>query len=225
MEAETNEKYKAAVASLQLTDFDSQPLDIRYDLDNNGFLTYEIQVGGPELDAIKDRFNVAGQRVVIVRQLLSVYYLAEDAAKGTDKLVMKSVYFPKGFFFKKEDSAWLRGDRVEQVKFKDIDVSTGVVTLYAPLGWAHKASDCLEFPAAGWSGNPIIMMEGTDSQEVLEWTFGHELGHSILRLKDLDAATNIMHFSQGKTDNRVRYKPEATHYESGTENQWQTIPR
>jgi len=93
------------------------------------------------------------------------------------------------------------------------------------LKWNHDTSDGLEFPAAGWGGNPILLQEGTASQKDLEWTFGHELGHAILRLADVSAMTNIMHFSQGQVDYRLRYKPSVKHYKTGTENQWQTIPR
>ena len=90
----------------------------------------------------------------------------------------------------------------------------------------HPASSGLPYPASGWSGNPIVVAEANSSSEdPVGWTFGHELGHAILWLLDLDAPTDMMHYCRDRTDRRLRYKPLPRHYESGTENQWQLIPR
>jgi hypothetical protein len=90
---------------------------------------------------------------------------------------------------------------------------------------AHAAGEPLEFPAAGWSTDPILIIEGSASVDTLKWTIPHEVGHSALILKDVDDTTNCMHYSQGNTDYKLRYCPRNKRYEAGTENQWELIPR
>jgi predicted Zn-dependent protease len=63
------------------------------------------------------------------------------------------------------------------------------------------------------------------AEDILKWTFGHELGHAVLGLADVSATESIMNYSQGWTDHRLRYKPLPKKYKAGTENQWETISR
>ena len=55
----------------------------------------------------------------------------------------------------------------------------------------------MEFPAAGWSSDPIIIIEGSASVNTLKWTIVHEVGHRNLNLRDVDDTTNVMHYMQG----------------------------
>ena len=99
------------------------------------------------------------------------------------------------------------------------------ITLGAPLTKAHAVGESLEFPAGGWSTNPILIIEGSTSLDVIKWTIAHEVGHRALGLKDIDDRTDFMHWIQEWTDYRLRYCPRTKKHESGTENQWETIPR
>ena len=168
---------------------------------------------------------MAGQRVIIVRKMRSLYYLGAAAAAGSKTLQMRKLYFPDGFFFKENQSATLSGANPETVRFKKINTATGEIELYDELRSAHTVADTLEFPAAGWSGNPVVLAEGDANEDELKWTLGHELGHSILCYKDLNDTTNVMHFQQGHADHRQRYKPKPLYYKTGEENQWETVPR
>ena len=82
--------------------------------------------------------------------------------------------------------------------------------------------------AAGWSSDPILIIEGSASLNVAKWTVLHEVGHRALELADVDDATDFMNYSQGWTDYRLRYCPRRKRYPAGTtdtENQWEKIPR
>ncbi|HEY3442004.1 MAG TPA: hypothetical protein VGK29_14680 [Paludibaculum sp.] len=230
-EFKLNTKYKAAVAVTQLEDCGL--LDIRYDLNNDGYLTYEVGGSGPEFEVIRDEFRRSCQRIIVVRNLQSLYYLDKGAKQGDSELTFRSKYFPDGFYFKNGQTATLQGPTQETLRLKQINRSSGVVTIdVTPINpegrllHDHPEGSGLIFPAAGWSGDPIVVTEGEATDEGdIGWTFGHELGHSKLFLADVDAPTDIMNYCRGNPDHRLRYKLLPRHYKSGTENQWQLIPR
>ena len=218
-----NTKYKDAVALMTLTDHSPTggQVNVRYDLDGNGKLTYDIvNGGGRELNAIKRAFTVAGWRVVIVRDMVSVYFLASAAARGDNTITINTA----GHFYVNGDTTPLgTGGRRENVTIQSFAGAT--LTLAAPLAHSHVRGAPIEFPAAGWSGNPVVIIEGAASDTELKWTIGHELGHSVLSLVDVTHTNSIMHYMQGAADNRLRCKPLPKHYDPGTEVQWETIPR
>lgn len=218
-----NTKYKEAVALMTLTDHSATggSVDVHYDLDGNGKLTYDIvNGGGRELNAIKRAFTVAGWKVVIVRDMVSVYYLASAAARGATTITINTA----GHFYVNGDTAPLgTGGRRENVTIQSFVGAT--LTLAAPLTHSHVRGAPMEFPAAGWSGNPVVIIEGAASDTELKWTIGHELGHSVLSLVDVTHANSIMHYMQGAADHRLRCKPLPKHYDPGTEVQWEKIPR
>jgi hypothetical protein len=93
---------------------------------------------------------------------------------------------------------------------------------------AHAVGETIEFPAAGWSSDPILIIEGSATLDVTKWTVLHEVGHRALELADIIDRTDFMHFSQSWTDYRLRYCPRKKNYPAGTtntENQWEKIPR
>ncbi|HEY5996709.1 MAG TPA: hypothetical protein VIU29_06785 [Candidatus Deferrimicrobiaceae bacterium] len=218
-----NTKYKEGVARMTLTDNSGTggASDISFDLDSNGALTYDIASGGgPEFNKIKRRFAVAGQKVVIVRKMVSVYYLASAAARGANSITINTA----GHFYTVGDTVPLgSGARREDVTIQGIAGAT--LTLAAPLANPHSRHAPIEFPAAGWSGNPVVIVEGTTSEDEIKWTIGHELGHSVLSLVDVTHDKSIMHYMQGAADTRLRCMDLPKHYDPGTENQWDTIPR
>jgi hypothetical protein len=218
-----NPKYKDAVAVLSLTDQSSGggAFDIPYDNDRNGKLTWDIAAnGGSEYNAITSQFTVAGQKVIIVRDMVSVYFLAAAAAKDATSITINS---SDSFLTVGQSYPLGTGTTRETVTIQSKSGST--LTLAGKLSNNHSNGETLEFPAGGWGGNPIVIIEGTLAEDILKWTFGHELGHAVLGLADVSATESIMNYSQGWTDHRLRYKPLPKKYKAGTENQWETISR
>jgi len=220
-----NTKYKDAVALMTLTDHSPTggSVDVHYDLDGNGKLTFDIvNGGGRELNAIKRAFTVAGWKVVIVRDMVSVYYLASAAARGDTTITINTA---DHFYTNGNTVALGTGGRRENVTIQSCARGNATLTLAAPLAHPHSRRAPIEFPAAGWSGNPVVIIEGAASDTELKWTIGHELGHSVLELVDVNHTNSVMHYMQGAADNRLRCKPLPKYYDPGTEVQWETIPR
>ncbi|MCK7510894.1 MAG: hypothetical protein MZV70_47030 [Desulfobacterales bacterium] len=77
----------------------------------------------------------------------------------------------------------------------------------------HAAGAPIEFIAAGWASDPIIVVEenavdgSVIAQNVVLWTIAHEAGHRVLELADVVDDTSIMHHQQSWTDYRLRYCP------------------
>ncbi len=219
-----NAKLKEAVVKYNITNYDSgnAQTDVRYDLDGNGAVSYDIATsGGRELNAIKAAITGTGTkvRVAIVRDLKSFYYLSAAAAVGDTTITVTS-----GHVYDTRTTLQLgTGANKEGVTIASISGST--ITLGAALTKAHASGDPLEYMAGGWSTDPILITEGSVSLETLKWTVLHEVGHRALALDDINDATDFMHYNQGWTDYRLRYCPRTKYRGGGTENQWETIPR
>lgn len=221
-----NGHLKEAVVKFDISNYDAAnaTTDVRYDLDGNGVLSFDIKNGGgAELNAIKAAMTGTGTKhqVAIVRNMKSYYYLSAAAAVGdtTVRVTAGSVFnYPAG-------RATPLGTGASQ---ENVTVTSSVgstITLGAPLTKAHAAGDPIEFPAAGWSSIPIIIIEGSSSLDIVKWTILHEVGHGALALKDIVDQTDFMHWMQDWTDYRLRYCPRTKKHEPGNENQWETIPR
>lgn len=221
-----NPKAKEAVVKYSITNYPAgaAQTDVRYDLDNNGALSYDIAArGGAEFRAIASAMTGTGTaiRIAIVKQMKSYYYLASAAPIGattltiTDSSVFSFTGGPLG-----------TGTNQENVSIASTSGST--ITLSSPTTKAHAAGEGIEFPAGGWGSDPIVIIEGTSSVDIIKWTFFHETGHRVPemnQLLDVVDANDIMNFSQGWTDHRLRYCPRTLKYSTGTENQWDKIPR
>jgi hypothetical protein len=224
--ATVNGKLKEAVVKFDITNYDpgNAKTDVRYDLDGNGVLSYDIGAGGGrELDAIKAAMTGTGTkvRVAIVRDMKSFYYLKNAAAVGDTTITVTagSVFnYPAG-----RPTPLGTGASQENVTVASSSGST--ITLGAALTKAHAAGEPIEFPAGGWGSDPIVIIEGSASLDVIKWTIPHEVGHRALILKDVDDKTNFMNWMQNWTDYRLRYCPRTKKHEAGTENQWELIPR
>jgi hypothetical protein len=228
--AETNNinaKMKEGVVKYSITNYDSAnaQTDVRFDLDGNGVLSYDIAAGGGrELNAIKTAFTGTGTktRVAIIKDMKSFYYLSAAASVGdtTITVTASSVFgYPGG--------SYPLGTGASQENVSVASSSGSTITLGSALTKAHAVGEPLEFPASGWSSDPILVTEGSSSFNVLKWTIPHEAGHRNLQLSDIDVdATTIMYYSRGRSDYRLRYCPRQQRYAPrGTENQWETIPR
>lgn len=195
---------------------------IPFDINGDGAISFDINArGGPELDLI-DRTIIATDpdqvRVVIVRDMKSFYYLDQPARAGTTTISVRG----RNVF-----SSVMRlgaGATSEIVEVTSNTANTG--HLAAPLLFDHAIGETMEFPAAGWSSDPILIAEGTTALDVTKWTILHEVGHTALELQDIIDRTDFMHFDQSNTDYRLRYCPRDSQYSLGVkENQWEKIPR
>jgi hypothetical protein len=230
--ATVNAKLKEAVVSFNITNFASGggTSDVPFDLDGNGALSFDINGGGgAELTAISSAITGTGTstRVVVVKALRSYYYLSSAVSIGATTLSIRgSNVFSYGSF--PTVPLGLGADR-EMVTVSSVSGTT--MTLAAGVTKAHAIGAPIEFIAAGWSSNPIIITEenaannSVIAQNTILWTIPHEVGHRVLTLADIVDRTNFMHHQQSWTDYRLRYCPRTLHYSSGTENQWQKIPR
>jgi hypothetical protein len=224
-----NTTYKTAVVNLALTDKSPTggAIDVRFDLDGNGKLTLEAGGIGPEIAAINAAFTTAGQKVVIVKGLVYIFYLSTAAAVGATTLTFKSSYGGNLDFIELNHSYPLGpGAGTENVQFTAR--AANVFTLATPLTLAHPVADGILFPAGGLGGNPIILDESSSTTEDLErWVIGHECGHATLGFADLDAVDDLMNFMMNWTDHKLRFMDMPRHYHppGGTESQWQLITR
>jgi hypothetical protein len=220
-----NDKLKQAVVKYELENYDASNAvtNIAYDLDGNGALSFDInRGGGSEFDLIDAAFTEKDgfTRVVIVKDMKSFYYLRRAASVGDTTVTVRG---GNVFAF---DRPMPLGSGANQEMIQVVSSSGGVGTLLNPLTKDHAVGEAFEFPAAGWSSNPIIIIEGEATLDVAKWTVLHEVGHTALKLSDVIDDTNFMHFDQGCVDYRLRYCPRIKKYHPGkVENQWELIKR
>ena len=223
--AAVNDKVKEAVVKYDISNYaaGNAQTDVRYDLDGNGALSYDIaNKGGAELDAIKSAMTGTGTKVrlAIIRNLRSFYYLSA-AANINDRTITVTA----GRVYDTRSTLQL-GTGASQEAVTIASISGSTITLGAPLGKAHASGEPLEYSAAGgWSTDPILVKEGSADLDTLKWTILHESGHQALTLTDINDQTNCMHYNQSWTDYRLRYCPRSIYRGGGTENQWEKIPR
>ncbi len=93
----------------------------------------------------------------------------------------------------------------------------------------HGTDHGVTFGAAGWSGNPIMVVEDNSSELVLIETAGHELGHSLMDYHDVEDQHAIMHYQIGVIDAGLRHTPMILRYENDNyalkESQWEYLAR
>jgi len=228
-----NEKLKEAVVKFDITNFDAANgvTDIRYDLDGNGALSYDINAnGGAELTAIKNALTGTGTktRIAIVKKLKSYYYLSDPVAIGDKDLKIRGAtpFSYAGFPNVPLDL----GAKQEPVTVSGVAGNT--ITLTSGVTKPHAAGAPIEFIAAGWASDPIIITEENAadgsllSEKDILWAIPHEVGHRVLTLADVNDTTNFMNSQMGPTDYRLRYCPRVkTYTPAEKENQWEKIPR
>lgn len=224
--ATANAKLKEAVVKYNISNFDSANSVTPVNLAGGAAtVAYDIAAGGgADVTAIGSAMTGTGTkiRLAVVRNMISVYKLSAAAAVGATSLTVTA----SSTFFQVGDTPPLgTGTTRENITISALSGNT--ITCNA-LTHAHAAGETIEFPAAGWASDPILIIEGNTALDVIKWTILHEAGHRALTLADIEDPTDFMHFSQGWTDYRLRYCPRRKHYPAGTtatENQWETIPR
>jgi hypothetical protein len=219
-----NDKLREGVVKFELKNFDSGNAITNVDFGKNvdGALIFDINAsGGLEFDLI-DRALTSSDadqyRVAIVKDMKSYYYLDRPAKKGDASISVR------GTNIFKSKMVLGKGGTMEIVEVLGNVGNVG--SLAHPLAFDHAIGEALEFAAAAWSSDPIVICEGNASLDEAKWTILHEVGHSALELQDIVDPTNFMNFEQGNTDFRLRYCPRDSEYNSGVkENQWEKIPR
>lgn len=223
-----NDKLKEGVVKYVLSNYDADNKPTPVNLaSGTATLTYDIKAGGgADLTAIASAMTGTGTkvRVAIIRDMKSVYYLKNAASAGDTTLTVTA-----GSTFLQTGRSYPLGTGATRENISVTALAGGVITC-AALAHDHAVGETIEFPAAGWSSDPILIIEGSATLDVAKWTILHEVGHKAegLSLRDIIDATDFMHFSQGWTDYRLRYCPRLKNYPAGTtdkENQWETIPR
>ena len=221
-----NAKLKEAVVKYNITNFSSTNAVTPVNLAGGAAtVTFDIAAGGgADLTAIGAAMTGTGTkvRVAIIRDMKSVYFLSAATAVGATTVTVtgSSTFFQVG-----NTPPVGTGANRENIT---ITALSGNTITCAPLTKAHAVGEAIEFPAAGWSSDPILIIEGAASLDVTKWTVLHEVGHRALTLADIIDTTDFMHFSQSWTDYRLRHCPRAKNYPAGTtntEDQWETIPR
>ena len=221
-----NGKLKEAVVKYNITNFDPANAVTPVALaSGTSTVTYDIAAGGgADVTAIASAMTGTGSkiRVAVIRDMKSVYYLAAATAIGAT-----SVTVTAGSTFFQVGNTPPIGTGASRENMTITALAGNTITCNA-LTKAHSAGDTIEFPAAGWSSDPILIIEGSATLDVTKWTILHEVGHRALDLRDIIDVTDFMHFSQAWTDYRLRFCPRTKNYPAGTtdtENQWELIPR
>lgn len=219
-----NDKLREGVVKFELKNFDSSNAITNVDFGKNvdGALIFDINAsGGLEFDLIDRALTSSDSdqyRIAIVKNMKSYYYLDRPARKGDVSISVR------GANIFKAKMVLGKGASMEIVEV--VGNVGNVGNLARPLAFDHAIGEALEFEAAAWSSDPIIICEGNASLDETKWTILHEVGHSALELQDIVDPTNFMHFQQGNTDFRLRYCPRDSQYNSSVkENQWEKIPR
>jgi hypothetical protein len=265
LNADANAKQKGAVLKYQIENHNPAVVNVSGFADSSGALVYEINAGGygAALQKINLAVPQAGNkiRVVLVNKLKSVYRLAEASAAGATQIKVTA-----GSVFISDTVLKFGSDYVKFVSQTSspsgATVTIEVVDQYGgpklyPAGHAlagqpfqlpaHAAGDEIEFSAAGWSSDPIIILVENMSAGDVKTAILHEVGHRIppvdFGLDDVadvpddrngnpvptGNATSIMHYRLGGKADCLRYLPRALKYDNPTgnleESQWEKIDR
>lgn len=259
LNADANGKLKGAVLKYNIENHTSPIVNVSSLANSSGAVVYEIGVrgNGPAMQAINNAIPKDGNkvRVVLVKQLKSIYKLTQATAAGATQITVSAESVLTGPGALKFGSEYVRfksatpaaggGTKV------DIEVVNpdGTPKLY-PAGHAsagqpvqlpaHAVGDEIEFSAAGWGSEPVIIAVDGASPDTVKATILHEVGHKIppvpnsMLLDVTDAepetnATSIMHYRLGGKANRLRYLPRLLRYDNPAanleENQWEKIER
>jgi len=221
-----NDKLKEAVVKYNITNFDAAnavtPINFA---SGTATITFDIKAGGgADLTAIGAAMTGTGTkvRVAIVRDMKSVYFLKDPAHVGDTSVKVTAA----STFFRVGNSPPLdTGANQEPLSITGL---AGNTISCAALTKEHAAGATIEFPAIGWSTDPILVIEGSKGLDVAKWTVVHEAGHKALKLSDILDITDLMHATDDNTDFRLRFCGRLKSYPDGTtdkENQWELIPR
>ena len=224
------EYYKQAVATIALSDYNSsgQVIDVNFDPGGAGALVLEAGRTSTGEQAINNAITGTDKKIVVVKDLQWLFNLGTATAVGDTTITLGSHLNSTYMAYITPDTYQLGGPgNYEEVVVTATDVNTRVVTLASAVTKVHPVTEGLWWPLGGLSGDPAFVKEGSDDQDMVDKVIGHEFGHEILGLLDLDKSECMMHFSNSRTGMKIRFKDQPRYYNppGGNENQWNGITR
>ena len=227
LKTELNKHYTQAVIEVLDVDGDKEK-DLRYDLNNNGFLDFYNDGANPEKDVIEAAGLTGSPKIAYVEKMRDNWRLSAAAAIGDNTLKLVTV---SGL----ATSTYRVGSATgapEIITVTAINVATNTLTLSAPLTKVHPVTHTLYGGLAGLSSNPQLI---TDAGGELIVTIVHEILHSAVfgNLHDLSETDNVMYWTTGGLAGvrKLRYRDQIV-VDTGTgvptgakQMQWDTIIR
>lgn len=193
--------------------------------------------GSPEVQTILDDSRIslqAGESGIIhVRDVRYLFMFDGDQDPSSGTLRLKVVanlrYIHKDKPYEIEDWSGGGGPHTDTIHVVDIDRTTGVITLRAPLPDPHsypEASSALLMSITGLSGDPAFS-EDAGGEELFLGTLTHELGHSLASWDDIAPTDNVMHGYRRSGRDKLRFRslPLFEEEGAGDEAQWSHLPR
>lgn len=222
-----NSWYKACVGRGLFTDQSTTggTVNVAYDTNGNGALDLEPGSNSADARAITSAFNPSGQKIVIVKNLNWIYFLAVAASIGDTRITLKSAYAANFMRFIVVGNSYDIGVGSNKETITVLSKTGSRVAITSTLTKNHPLTEGLMWPLSGLSGSPIWVQEGNKTVDKIKQTIAHECGHSLFNWKDVNAPTSLMHFSSGRTDTKLRYKDQPKKYNAGNENQWNKVNR
>ena len=222
--------YKQAVTTITLTDYNSSggSIDVNYDPTSSGSLVLEAGRVSTGEQRVKDALTGTGKKIVIVKKLAWLFKLGTAASIGDRTITMSSHLNATYMSYITNGSYQLGGPgNYENVTVTATNTTTRVVTLSTDLTKAHPLTEGVWWPLGGLSGNPAYVQESTDTQAKVDEVIGHEFGHELISYLDVTHAECLMHHTNSRTGQKIRFKPMTKHYTPpvGTENQWECVSR
>ena len=219
------DSYRQAVARIQLTDFNGGVVNnVHFDTAGLGALEFDINAGngGAALNLISAAMAVPPGviRVALVRRMRSFYYLNKAVTGHVDHVL--EVRGARTWFNPGDTTTLgVLGPNPEPIAVASVLNNT--ITLTGPVSHAHPVGARIEFPAAGWSSNPIVVVEENGH---LDWVTAHEVGHRAFAVMDLTDPNNLMHFQSGNPQHGLYFRDMRQHYPPhNMESQWELISR
>ncbi len=222
--------YKQTVATIALTDYSSTGgvLDINFDPTGAGALVLEAGRTSSGQQAIINALTGTDKKIVVVKDLQWLFSLGTATAIGDPTITLGSHLTSRYMAYITPDTYQLGGPgNYEEIEVTAVDVNTRVVTLTGTVTKVHPVTEGIWWPLGGLSGDPAFVKEGSDDQDMVNKVIGHECGHELLNLRDLDKLECMMHYSNSRTGMKIRFKDLPRYYNppGGNENQWSVITR
>lgn len=248
MQAELHKTYKRAVADVEIeapaqsASIPGQPashvVDLRiWNTGRNAAIFNYDDHGADSVKKINDYVaaNYAGRQcVAVVKNLVTFVPLRNAVAVGADTIRVGhagSFYAPGSVVTIGSILGATTDDESKTIASitKDGTNDRYDIKFTSALAKAHGTDHGITFGAAGWSGNPIMVVEGGSSEKVVIETAGHELGHALMSYKDVEDQYAIMHYQIGVLEAGLRHRPMLLRYDnndySKKESQWELLTR
>ena len=160
-------------------------------------------------------------KAAIVKSVNFGWRMSAAAAAGQNKIRLQGTSYLASW----TAHSFTLGAGATQEIVSVASVSGNEVTLAGNLGHDHAAGEELIGTfGSGAGADPQVVEDGA----AVKNTCLHETLHrpNVGDLLDVNNIRNIMHYETGVTQRtELRFLPQTLHYQPGTENQWEKIPR